>query len=104
MVVVAPDVVWHTTTGSEAVTIGPEPAPAVVGVEDVDDDVVVGADVLDVVDCFGWVVPDVESGPDDPQAARSSAPATTTPARPRPRYDTHTPLALRPPRIPRCAG
>ena len=52
MVVVAPDVVWHTTTGSEAVTIGPDPAPAVVGVEDVDDDDGGGggADVLDVVD------------------------------------------------------
>jgi hypothetical protein len=75
-----------------------------VGVEDVDDDVVVGADVLDVVDGFGWVVPDVEPDPDDPQAARSSAPAATTPARPRPRCDTRTPLALHPPRNPYAAG
>jgi hypothetical protein len=53
VVVETPEVVWHTTTGSEAVTMGPEPAPLVVEVEEEGDNVVDGADVLDVVVCFG---------------------------------------------------
>ena len=86
-----PEVVWHTTTGSEAVTIGPEPAPLEVeevGVEVDGGTVVDGARVIDVVVRFGWVVPDVETGPDEPHAARSSAPAAAPPAKPRPRGDT----------------
>ena len=78
----APEVVWHTTTGNMAVTIGPEPAPDALVVE-VDAAVVgaTGTDVLDdAVPCFGWVDPVVAAGPDDPHAANSSAPTTAIPA------------------------
>ena len=86
VVVGAPVDVWQTTTGSDAVTIGPSDArsaipsppcsdvvePAAVVVVDV------AGGVVDVVVCFGWVVPDDEPVPDDPHAAISSAPAAAT--------------------------
>ena len=81
----APEVVWHTTTGSVAVTIGPEPLVVEVEVEVAATVVVVaGADVLEVADCLGWVDPFVEAGPDDPQAANNKANAEPAPATPRP--------------------
>jgi hypothetical protein len=97
VVVVTPDVVWHTTNGSVAVTIGPE---LVVGVFD-DTDVVDDSDaeslVVEVVvvalSC-GWVavVADDEPGPDEPHAASNSALPTRTPANPvRARWLTRTP-------------
>ena len=76
--------------------MGPAPAPAEVDpVVEVggEDEVVDTAAVLDVVEFFGWVVPEVEPVPDEPHAAKSSAPARTPPAKPRQRYDTRTPLA-----------
>jgi hypothetical protein len=92
-VVDTPDVVWHTTTGSSAVTVAPEPEPepfvVEVEVEAEAEAAVVdvagagaGAGGLVVVGRFGWVDPVVEAGPDDPHAAKRSAPETTAPAQP----------------------
>jgi hypothetical protein len=85
VVVVTPEDVWHTTTGSITVVIGPE---VVVDVLDDGVDVVVEepdpeALVLDdVVLCFGWLVELVVLGPDDPHAASTSASSPTTPTIP----------------------
>jgi hypothetical protein len=83
VVVGAPVVVSQTITGSDAVTIGPEPLPPVPTVEDVVELAAVvvefGGNVLDVVDRFGWVVPDDEPVPEDPHAVRPKAPATNRP-------------------------
>jgi hypothetical protein len=87
VVVETPEVVWQTTTGRVAVTIVPEPEPFVAEVElEVEPDAAVvgvaGADVLDVVPCFGWFDPVDEAGPDDPHAAKRNTTDTTAPARP----------------------
>ncbi len=70
----------HTITGRDAVTVGP---PVVV---EVADDVVVvvdeRADVPVVVECFGWVAPVDERGPDDPHAASASTSVAPAPASP----------------------
>jgi hypothetical protein len=93
VVVVTPEVVWHTTTGRVAVTIGTDPEPPVDEV-DVELELVVDVDivraVVEVV-CFGWVVELVELGPDDPHAASTTAPTTPTPANHK-RCDTDAPL------------
>jgi hypothetical protein len=79
VVVVAPDVVVHTITGSDAVTIGPD-----VVVVKADDVVVVDelAAEVDVVECFGWEVLEDVPDPDEPHAATPSAHASTTPTTP----------------------
>ena len=90
VVVVTPAVVWQTTTGNVAVTIGPDVVVGVADVAVVDVDVDVDPDepdafVVEVVECFGWVVEPVplfELGPDDPHAAstRDKPTQPTTPA------------------------
>jgi hypothetical protein len=94
VVVVTPEVVWHTTTGRVAVTIGTDPEPPVdevdVELELVVVDVDIGRAVVEVV-CFGWVVELVELGPDDPHAASTTVPTTTAPANHK-RCDTDAPL------------